>query len=117
MLGLGAASGGESAVVDLIVARLDVNDNDLAVVLVFDLGADALLIQFLAAPDDLLTAKTWVRHIQTPSRACECPDRRSTTLFRHSQQNSSRIEGGNSWSSGELASCKVVEKRQFSSSL
>src|SRR5262245_20026543 len=64
MFSLQGKSGFQDIPGDMILPGLDVYRADIAEVLLgFDQGADALLIQFPTAPLDLIAAKTWMSHV------------------------------------------------------
>ena len=59
---VGTTRGGQSAIVDLIVAGLDIDHDHLTSVLGFNMSPDVLIVQLLAPPDDLFAAEAWVWH-------------------------------------------------------
>jgi hypothetical protein len=63
MLSHGASIRCQAIVVDLIIPRFYVDDDDLSQVLVclYD-TMKALCVDFLAAASDLIIAKSWMRH-------------------------------------------------------
>src|SRR5712691_8752605 len=60
----------QQIVVNLVVARFDVDRDDLSNVFAcFDLIADALLVQSLPATGNLFIAEAWMRHGMSPPLA------------------------------------------------